>query len=29
MTPFLEMRNVTKVYGSGESATIALSDFSN
>ncbi len=29
MTPFLEMRNVTKVFGSGESATIALSDFSN
>ena len=27
MTPFLEMRDVTKVFGSGETATIALSDF--
>lgn len=29
MTPFLEMRNVTKVFGSGESSTTALSDFTN
>lgn len=28
MTPVLEMRDVTKVFGSGETATIALSDFS-
>src|SRR5215216_1445253 len=28
MTAFLEARNVTKVFGHGEGATVALSDFS-